>query len=125
MLVYDNDKEMWADYTVTPTANRFNGYVEDSKGRLFQFSKPSSGYKYEKEIPCYYTNIEVFPCGRRKPSIYKRNFPCYRRDEYKHLFTNVIRKTTEETHDVYYNDRRDRFLDKISTKTWFNEDYRY
>ena len=125
VLVYDNDKGRWADYTVTSNANKFNGYVEDSKGRRYEFTKPSEDYCYKREIPTYHTRIDIYPCGKRKPSIYKRPFPFCTRDEYKHLFTNVIRKTVEETHDVYYNNRRDKFIDKISTDSWFNESYIY
>lgn len=123
--VYDSETGRWLNYEVTPEANKCNGYVEDSKGRIFQFSKPTAKYEYKKEIPTYHTTIEVYPCGRRKPSIYKRPFFQCTRDEYKYAFTNVIRKTKEETHDVYYNERKDKFIDRVSTSSWFNETYCY
>lgn len=126
MLVYDDNKGRWADYTVTPTDNKFNGYVEDNQGRLFQFSKPAEKYIPVYKTPKYYTTVDIWvDKSKRKPSIYKRPFPLCTRDEYKHQFTNVVRKTVEETHDVYYNAKRDKFIDKVSTETWFNDSYIY
>jgi hypothetical protein len=121
--VYDTDSERWMDYTVTSNSTEFNGYVEDFKGRRYEFTKPSEDYEYKREIPVFHTSVGI---GRKtcvKPSILKRRFLQCRRDEYKHLFTNVIRKTVEETHDVYYNRERDKFIDKVSKSNYFREYY--
>jgi len=118
--IYDSKTGRWMDYTVTPTANKFNGYVEDNKGRLFEFS--NSPYS-EKEIPTYPSYYNVVPIGKRKPSIYKRPFLILPREEYKHVQTLVKRKVTEERHDLFYNARRNKCIDKVTTSSWFNETY--
>jgi hypothetical protein len=120
--VYDSGSDRWMDYSVTPTANEFRGYVNDSKGRTFMFTKPDADYEYTSSIPTYYTGVTLGKTHTRKPSVYKYS-PIFRKDEYKYQYTNVIRKTKEEIHDVYYNARRNRFLDKVSTSNWFNETY--
>ena len=101
MYIYNNENDRWMDYTVTNTENRFNGYVEDNKGRRFEFTRPCV---CEREIPVY-----RYPCGKRK-SIYKRSFLNCRRDEYNYLYTDVT--------DVYYNYPKDRFLKKTYTYSY-------
>jgi hypothetical protein len=122
--VIDNESGRWMDYTVTPDANKFNGYVvKDSKGQSFQFSHRDADYEFVSTTPRYYTETVVCPTKVRKAPIYKRYSPVCRRDRYDYAFTNVIRKTKEEVHDVYYNYRRNRFIDNVSSSNWFYDTY--
>ena len=103
VLVYDDDKGRWADYTVTSNANKFNGYVEDSKGRRYEFTKstPSEDFEWDSTLRIY---------RKPKPTVYRRSLPFWTRDEYDYLYTNVT--------DVYYNERRNRFLGRTYTYSY-------
>ena len=121
MYIYNNDNGRWMDYTVTDTDNIFNGYVKDSKGCTYEFTRDND-YYCQREVPTYYTRHNIYPCGKRKPSIYKRPFLSCTKDEYRHISTNIIRKTTEEVHDVYKS-RRNKIIDKVTTNIWYSDTY--
>jgi len=76
------------------------------------YSQDDNGY-YE---PSYRDDYVV---RKVKPSVYKRSlFDCYK-DEYNFKFTEKKTKTATTINDVYYNERRNRFL-KQNRGTYVN-----
>lgn len=99
-------------YTVTDNDCYFNGYV--TPGVCFHTKDEDGLYQPVKNREEY-----VIVKGTVKPSIYKRRYICGKRDEYKYAFSEKTTKTTVTNKDVYYNEKRDKFLSKgrVSTNT--------
>jgi hypothetical protein len=123
VIVFDGETGRKMDYSIAPGENKFNGFVEENTGKRFLVESRTPDYEIVKKTPVYHFGTYVRTEGYKKPSIYKRPFPGFRRDEYKYQFTNTISKTTWETHDVYYNERLNKFLDKTRTRTTLNDYY--
>lgn len=99
VTVFNTQAGRWIDYEVSTTANTPKG--------IHFYSRDEDGYY----SPTYREEIIV---RKTKPSIYHR--PVFRcaSDEYKYLFTEKHTKTTTTEKDVYYNERRDKFLTRTN-----------
>ena len=83
---------------------------------------------YSREEDGYYTpryNKTSYKINKTttKPSIYKRDWFQCRKDEYKYAFTERTTRVTTTDKDVYYNDRKDRFISKSKVSNDFTVEY--
>jgi hypothetical protein len=104
-------------YEVTSTENRFNGYVVPS-GIGF-YTRVDEDYY----VPTAQRTEFVINKATPKPSIYKGWYGC--RSKYDYAFSEKETKTTTTERDVYYNQRRDKFITRknntrVSTKTEYS-----
>lgn len=116
--VFNTECNQWLDYTVTENENRLNGYVLPA------------GYKvFTKDEDSFYAPVKartefVIRKGKVKSSVYKRHGQFIYPDRYDYAFTERTTKTTVTDKDVYYNERKNRFVtnSRISTnvKTEYN-----
>ena len=98
-------------YRVTDTQNLPVGmrfYTQDEDG---YYSPTYNRYK------CKIDKTSV------KPSIYKRDWYRCKADEYKYAFTERTTKVTTTDKDVYYNDRKDRFITKSKVSNEYTIEY--
>jgi hypothetical protein len=102
VTVFNTQLGRWIDYDVSTTANT-------PKGISF-YSRDEDGYY----SPTY---REEFIVKKVKPSIYQRPIFRCKADEYKYQYTEKKTKTVTTESDIYYNDRRDRFITRTKSNT--------